>query len=81
MAKQWKHSHARYNILGATYKENRMSTIPVAGNWVRLKEIHPLMKRRLEAFFADPRIKGKVVVSSGCRTYANQKELYRKYKA
>ena len=58
-----------------------MSTIPVAGNWVRLKEIHPLMKRRLEAFFADPRIKGKVVVSSGCRTYANQKELYRKYKA
>ncbi len=58
-----------------------MSAIPVAGNWVRLKEIHPLMKRRLEAFFADPRIKGKVVVSSGCRTYANQKELYRKYKA
>ena len=58
-----------------------MSTIPVAGNWVRLKEIHPLMKRRLAAFFADPRIKGKVVVSSGCRTYANQKELYRKYKA
>ena len=58
-----------------------MSAIPVAGNWVRLKEIHPKMKERLEAFFADPRIKGKVVVSSGCRTYAQQKELYRKYKA
>ena len=58
-----------------------MSAIPVAGNWVRLKEIHPLMKQRLTAFFADPRIKGAVVVSSGCRTYANQKELFRKYKA
>ena len=58
-----------------------MTAIPVAGSWVRLKEIHPLMKQRLTAFFADPRIKGAVVVSSGCRTYANQKELYRKYKA
>tara|TARA_R110000823_G_scaffold95816_5_gene208889 strand:- start:626 stop:1450 length:825 start_codon:yes stop_codon:yes gene_type:complete len=58
-----------------------MSAIPVAGNWVRLKEIHPLMKKRLEAFFADPRIKEKIVVSSGCRTYSSQKELFRKYKA
>ena len=58
-----------------------MSAIPVAGNWVRLKEIHPKMKERLEHFFADPRIKGKVCVSSGCRTYAQQKELYRKYRA
>ena len=39
------------------------------------------MKERLAAFFADPRIKGHVAVSSGCRTYAQQKELYRKYKA
>jgi len=58
-----------------------MSAIPVAGSWVRLKEIHPKMKERLEHFFADPRIKGRVCVSSGCRTYAQQKELYRKYRA
>ena len=35
----------------------------------------------MEKFFADPRIKGKVVVSSGVRTYAQQKDLYRRYKA
>ena len=56
-------------------------TIPTVGSWVRLKEIHPKMKERLEHFFDDPRIKGKVKVSSGCRTYAQQKELYRRYKA
>lgn len=58
-----------------------MSEIPVVGSWVRMVEIHPKMKERLAAFFADPRIKGHVSVSSGCRTYAQQKELYRKYKA
>ena len=56
-------------------------SIPTAGNWVRIKEIHPKMKYRLEKFFADPRIKGKVVVSSGVRTYAPQKDLYRRYNA
>ncbi len=38
-----------------------MAPIPTAGNWVRLKELHPRMKYRLEKFFLDPRIKGKVV--------------------
>ena len=55
--------------------------IPTVGSWVRLKELHPKMKYRLEKFFADPRIKGKVKVSSGVRTYAQQKDLYRRYKA
>lgn len=58
-----------------------MSKIPTVGNWVRLTEIHPKMKERLEHFFADPRIKGKVSVSSGCRTYQQQAELYRRYRA
>ena len=58
-----------------------MSGIPTANKWVRLAELHPKMKYRLEKFFADPRIKGKVVVSSGVRTYAQQKDLYRRYKA
>ncbi len=58
-----------------------MANIPTSSKWVRLTEIHPRMKFRLERFFADPRIKGKVVVSSGVRTYAQQKELYRRYKA
>jgi hypothetical protein len=55
--------------------------IPTSSKWVRLQELHPKMKYRLEKFFADPRIKGKVVVSSGVRTYAQQKDLYRRYKA
>ncbi len=58
-----------------------MSGIPTSSKWVRLTELHPKMKYRLEKFFADPRIKGKVVVSSGVRTYAQQKDLYRRYKA
>ena len=58
-----------------------MASIPLANKWVRIKEIHPKMQYRLQRFFADPHIKGKVVVSSGVRTYAQQKELYRRYKA
>ena len=58
-----------------------MSDIPVAGSHVRLTELHPRMKLRLKKFHSDPKIKGKVVVSSGVRTYAQQKELYRRYKA
>ena len=58
-----------------------MPNIPVANKWVRLDELHPKMKFRLQRFFQDDRIKGKVVVSSGVRTYAQQKELYRRYKA
>ena len=58
-----------------------MAEIPTSSKWVRLEELHPRMKFRLERFFKDNRIKGKVVVSSGVRTYAQQKELYRRYKA
>ena len=58
-----------------------MAKIPIAHSGVRLNELHPRMKYRLEHFFADDRINGKVVVSSGVRTYAQQKELYRRYKA
>jgi len=54
--------------------------VPTVGSWVRMKEIHPKMIERLEHFFDDPRIKGKVKVVSGCRTYAQQKELYRRYR-
>jgi len=50
--------------------------IPTTSKWVRLEELHPRFKDRLEAFFADPRIKGKVKVVSGVRTYQQQKHLY-----
>jgi hypothetical protein len=58
-----------------------MANIPTVGSHVRLKELHPKMKLRLERFFADDRIAGKVKVSSGVRTYSQQSELYRRYKA
>ena len=48
---------------------------------VDLSLLHPRFMRRLENFFADGRIKGYVAVSSGCRSYAEQKKLYDKYRA
>ena len=56
-------------------------TIPISNSRVDLSLLHPRFKRRLEAFFEDPRIRGRVVVTSGCRSYAKQKYLYDKYKA
>ena len=53
--------------------------IPTTSKWVRLDELHPRFKDRLEAFFNDPEIKGKVAVVSGVRTYAQQKRLYDGY--
>ena len=42
--------------------------------------LHPRFKTRLDKFFQDPKIKGRVTVTSGCRTYAQQKYLHDKYK-
>ena len=55
--------------------------IPTTSKWVQLDLLHPRFKKRLEAFFADARIKGKVAVRSGCRSYAQQKRLYDGYRA
>jgi hypothetical protein len=54
-------------------------TIPTKNNNVRLDLLHPKMISRLEHFFADARIAGKVTVISGCRSYATQMRFYRKY--
>jgi hypothetical protein len=58
-----------------------MANLPTTSKWVRLTELHPKFVERLEHFFNDPRIKNKCAIVSGCRTYAQQKELYRKYRA
>ena len=55
--------------------------IPTTSNRVNVKDLHPKFKARLEAFFADPRIKGNVSVVSGVRTYQQQKYLYDGYKS
>ena len=55
--------------------------IPTTGNHVDLSLLHPRFTERLEAFFSDDRITGRVVVLSGCRSYAAQKRLYDKYRA
>lgn len=56
-------------------------TIPTTSNRVNVADLHPKFKARLEAFFADPRIKGRVAVVSGVRTYQQQKYLYNGYKS
>ena len=55
--------------------------IPTTKSSVDLSLLHPRFKQRLEAFFADPRISGRVSVSSGCRSYAQQMYFYKKYRA
>ena len=47
---------------------------------VDLSLLHPRFVKRLEAFFDDPRIRGRVQVTSGCRSYAKQKYFYDGYK-
>ena len=54
--------------------------IPVTGKNVDLSLLHPRFVKRLEAFFQDPQIMGRVKVSSACRTYAKQAYFYKKYK-
>ena len=56
-------------------------SIPISSSRVDLSMLHPRFKHRLEMFFEDPRIRGRVVVTSGCRSYAKQKYLYDKYRA
>ena len=56
-------------------------TIPTTSKRVRLDLLHPKMLTRLEHFFADGRIAGKVAVVSGVRSYATQQRLRRKYEA
>ena len=56
-------------------------SIPTTSSRVDLSLLHPRFKKRLEAFFDDPRIRGRVSVSSGCRSYAQQKRLYDKYRS
>ena len=54
--------------------------IPTTKSNVDLSLLHPRFKKRLEAFFDDPRIRGRVSVSSGCRSYAKQTYFYKKYR-
>jgi hypothetical protein len=56
-------------------------TIPVTSSSVDLSLLHPVFKKRLEAFFSDARIAGRVSVVSGCRSYAKQQYFYKKYKS
>jgi len=53
--------------------------IPTTKSNVDLSLLHPRFKKRLEAFFDDPRIRGRVSVSSGCRSYAKQTYFYKRY--
>ena len=55
--------------------------IPTTGGHVDLAFIPPRVRERLEAFFGDGRVAGRVAVVSGCRSYAAQKRLYDKYRA
>jgi len=55
--------------------------IPITSKRVDLSLLHPKFMERLELFFGDGRISGKVAVVSGCRSYAEQKRLYDKYRA
>jgi len=54
--------------------------IPITKPSIQLDLLHPRFVTRLEAFFADTRIKNRVAVSSGCRSYAAQLRLYRLYR-
>ena len=55
--------------------------IPIKGKWVQVDLLHPTLKYRLVALFRHPEIQGRMVVSSGVRSYAEQKRLYDGYKA
>jgi hypothetical protein len=56
-------------------------TIPTTKSSIQLDLLHPRFVTRLEAFFSDSRIKNRVAVSSGCRSYASQLRLYQLYRA
>jgi hypothetical protein len=54
--------------------------IAITKKSVDLSLLHPRFFTRLENFFKDSRVEGHVAVSSGCRSYAEQKRLYDKYR-
>ena len=54
--------------------------IAVTSQSVDLSLLHPRFKKRLENLFNDGRVKGHIAVRSGCRSYAEQKRLYDKYR-
>lgn len=56
-------------------------SIRVSSKRVDLSLIHPRFMKRLEALFSDSRVAGGIEVTSGCRSYAEQKRLYDKYRA
>ena len=59
-----------------------MTDLPTTSKWVRLTELHPKFIERLEHLLLhDSRVKGRAKIVSGCRTYQQQFELYRRYRA
>ena len=48
---------------------------------VDLSLLHPRFLTRLDRFFNDDRVAGHIAVCSGCRSYAEQKRFYDKYRA
>ena len=57
-----------------------MAKIQVNSRSVDLSLLHPRFVKRLENLFNDARVKGHIAVTSGCRSYAEQKRLYDKYR-
>ena len=56
-------------------------TLPTTSKWVNTKDLHPKFKYRLNQFFHDPRIRGRVAIVSGARSFASQERLYKKWLA
>ena len=55
--------------------------LPTTSKWVNTKDLHPKFQYRLNQFFLDSRIRGRVVIVSGARSFASQEKLFRKYMA
>ena len=55
--------------------------LPTTSKWVNTKDLHPKFKYRLNQFFLDPRIRGRVAIVSGARSFASQERLYKKWMA
>lgn len=53
--------------------------LPTTSKWVNTKDLHPKFQYRLNQFFLDPRIKGRVVIVSAARSRAAQQKLYDKW--
>lgn len=50
--------------------------IPVKSKWVQVDLLHPTLKYRLVALFRHPEIRGRMVISSGVRSYGEQRRLW-----